>query len=369
MAENSNIEWTDHTFNPFIGCTKVSPGCDHCYAEHLMDTRMHKVVWGPHGERVRTSASTWRQPIRWNARHAEFSAAHGRRQRVFCASLADVFDNAVDPAWRRDLFALIAQTPNLDWLLLTKRIGNVPTMLRHIGVDRIPDNVWLGATIVNQAEADRDIPKLLAVPARVHFLSMEPLLGPVELRLPTRIWTNSAGGRSCDHCCNGDRCDDPTHCERGRPDWHVRCPYCRGTGRGKPIDWVIVGGESSPGARPMHPDWARSLRDQCAASGVPFLFKQWGEWKPVSQMDETRSLYRSNRIAREGEDQGVIDDLYGSACKVDQLCLRIDGNHVPIDSPNAFLAGTSPMHAFKVGKRAAGRLLDGRTHDEFPEAR
>lgn len=123
MSENSKIEWTDHTFNPFLGCTKVSPGCDHCYAENLMDTRLHKVVWGQHGKRVRTSAATWREPIRWNARHAEFFAAHGRRQRVFCASLADVFDNAVDPAWRGDLFRLIADTPNLDWLLLTKRIG------------------------------------------------------------------------------------------------------------------------------------------------------------------------------------------------------------------------------------------------------
>ncbi|KWB93960.1 hypothetical protein WL45_15590 [Burkholderia ubonensis] len=299
MAENSNIEWTDHTFNPFIGCTKVSPGCDHCYAEHLMDTRMHKVVWGPRGERVRTSASTWRQPVRWNARHAEFFAAHGRRQRVFCASLADVFDNEVDLLWRRDLFQLIADTQNLDWLLLTKRIGNVPTMLRHIGVDKLPDNVWLGATVVNQAEADRDIPKLLAVPARVRFLSMEPLLGRVTLRnLPIGA-----------------------HHE----ELHFPLEHDRFDALSVPngINWVIAGGESGHGARPMRADWARSLRDQCAAAGVPFLFKQWGEWSApgVSFPDEHPDRADEDELAR-----------------------------------------------FKVGKRAAGRLLDGRTHDEFPEA-
>jgi protein gp37 len=181
MSENSKIEWTDHTFNPFIGCTKVSPGCDHCYAEHLMDTRMHKVVWGPHGQRVRTSPANWRTPIAWNARHGEFFAKHGRRQRVFCASLADVFDNAVPDAWRIDLFKLIADTRNLDWLILTKRIGNVRSYIQRDGLafDLISDGrVWLGATVVNQEEADRDIPKLLDTPARVKFLSMEPLLGP-----------------------------------------------------------------------------------------------------------------------------------------------------------------------------------------------
>ncbi|KWD81822.1 phage Gp37/Gp68 family protein [Burkholderia ubonensis] len=316
MSENSKIEWTDHTFNPFIGCTKVSPGCDNCYAEHLMDTRLHKVVWGVHGERVRTSAATWREPIRWNARHAEFFAAHGRRQRVFCASLADVFDNAVDPAWRRDLFALIASTPNLDWLLLTKRIGNVAEMLRGIGIDRLPDNVWLGATVVNQAEADRDIPKLLAVPARVRFLSMEPLLGPVELHADW-IDRNPARGR---FGCVMPNVDTPAR--------YIMPPT---------LDWVIAGGESGAGARPMHPAWAADLRDQCARAGVPFLFKQWGEWLPV----ET-----------DGDCYGVADD--GSDREL--------GGRFRMTT-----LGTQQF--LRVGKRAAGRLLDGRTHNEFPEAR
>ncbi|WP_083655049.1 DUF5131 family protein [Burkholderia sp. SRS-W-2-2016] len=217
---------------------------------------------------------------RWNARHADFFAQHGRRQRVFCASLADVFDNEVDPLWRRDLFELIECTPNLNWLLLTKRIGNVSdTVARARSRDWLAgrDNVWLGATTVNQAEADRDIPKLLAVPAHVRFLSMEPLLGPVSFE---SMFASS------------DWCDHTTALEA--------------------LDWVIAGGESGRGARPMHPDWARSLRDQCAAAKVPFFFKQWGEWVP---------------------------------------------------GPNP---SRQPLN--RVGKKAAGRQLDGSFHHDFPNA-
>lgn len=267
MSENSKIEWCDHTFNPWEGCQKVGPGCDHCYAE-TRNARFgggQAINWGPGAPRRRTSSANWRKPLQWQVQAAEFMAMQGRRQRVFCASLADVFDNEVPPAWRAELFALIASTPDLDWLLLTKRIGNVAKMIEAAGMQKhgLPHNVWLGATIVNQEEANRDIPKLAAVRASVRFLSMEPLLGPVDLRLVTKTW---APGR-CNHCCNGDRCDDRSHYDRNH------CPHCHGTG-GQPIKWVIVGGESGPGARPMHPNWARSLRDQCAAAGVPFFMKQ-----------------------------------------------------------------------------------------------
>ena len=328
MSENSKIEWTDHTFNPFIGCTKVSPGCDHCYAEQLMDKRMHKVAWGPHGERVRTSEANWREPIRWNARHEQFFAKHGRRQRVFCASLADVFDNAVSVQWRYDLLRLIMDTPNLDWLLLTKRIGNAEAMLeqamraRTVGREGWRDNgglsnVWIGATIVNQEEADRDIPKLLATPARVRFLSMEPLLGPVTLRnLPI-----------------GNR-----RAQLGFPAEHDRFDVLMGSNK---IDWVIVGGESGPGARPMHPDWVRSLRDQCAAAGVPFLFKQWGEWAPPAKLDDLRSLGDMMRA-------GKAIHVYGPG--------RGHDGH--------FRKGDD--HMLHIGKKAAGRLLDGVQHDGLP---
>jgi protein gp37 len=301
MSENSKIEWTDHTFNPWEGCQKVGPGCDHCYAE----TRNARfaggvaVNWGPGAPRRRTSAANWRKPLAWNRDAGVFYAQHRRRQRVFCSSLADVFDNAVDPQWRADLFELIFATPNLDWLLLTKRIGNVPGMLVGPGMpSRLPSNVWLGATIVNQAEADRDIPKLLSVPAGVRFLSMEPLLGPVDLRLPARAF------------------GFPKHIDR------------HGNAHGMPqgIHWVIVGGESGPGSRPMSPDWARSLRDQCERAGVPFLFKQWGEWLPML-----------------GQIEGVA--VRGKAT-----------------TPDGWVMGLA-------GKKAAGRLLDGAQHDGFPGGR
>lgn len=230
MAEKTGIAWTDSTFNPWIGCTKVGPGCDNCYAEALMDKRWHRVQWGSSEARQRTSAANWRQPLLWEREHEAFMLAHGRRRRVFCASLADVFDNEVPRVWRLDLFELIEATPHLDWLLLTKRIGNVPGMLKYDG-DReaLPANVWLGATMVNQAEYDRDVRKLLAVDASVRFLSVEPMLGPI----------------------------------RGGLDLHG-------------LDWVIVGGESGAKARPIQREWIDSLRAECATAGVAFFFKQWG---------------------------------------------------------------------------------------------
>ena len=226
MAEQSAIEWTDATFNPWIGCTKISPGCAGCYAEQRMDTRLHVVQWGAGQPRKRTSASNWREPVKWNAQHAEFFAQHGRRRRVFCASLADVFDNEAPAQWRGELWALVKATPHLDWLLLTKRIGNVAGMAP---ADGLPSNVWLGATMVNQDEWDRDVRKLLAVEASVRFVSAEPMLGPI----------------------------------RGGLDLHG-------------LDWVIVGGESGHDARPIQREWADSLRRECEAAGVAFFFKQWG---------------------------------------------------------------------------------------------
>jgi protein gp37 len=231
MAEKTGIAWTDSTFNPRVGCSKVGPGCDNCYAEALMDKRWHRVQWGPGQPRQKTSAGNWKQPVLWEREHAAFELMHGRRRRVFCASLADVFDNEVPAAWRADLFEMIRKTPNLDWLLLTKRIGNVQKMLEELGLqqDGLPANVWLGATVVNQEEYDRDAHKLLRIQASVRFLSMEPMLGPVRA-------TPSIGA----------------------------------------FDWVIVGGESGAGARPLQRAWVESMHDQCNWYGVPFFFKQWG---------------------------------------------------------------------------------------------
>lgn len=329
MSENSKIEWTDHTFNPWEGCQKEGPGCDHCYAE-TRNARFaggQAVNWGPGAPRRRTSPATWAMPRRWNAQADAFMAQHGRRQRVFCASLADVFDNAVDPQWRADLFTLIHQTPNLDWLLLTKRIGNVIPMMAELVHDKDQDlpwldmmplpNVWIGATITSQAEADRDIPKLLAVPARVRFLSMEPLLGPVNLERPRPGPDLDQGG--------GSKICQPWLIQSG-------------------IHWVIVGGESGPGARPMSIQWARELRDQCVNAGVPFLFKQWGEWAPAgSHPSEAPGKFAFGDYEHERE-RFVRTEHY----------------------PRSFTAFGARCILERVGKKAAGRQLDGRTWDETP---
>jgi protein gp37 len=233
MAENSKIEWTDHTFNPWIGCTKVSPACDRCYAEAMMDHRYGRVRWGAGEDRVRTSPANWALPRRWN-RQAE---NEGKRFLVFCASLADVFDNEVDDMWRRDLFALIEATPHLIWLVLTKRIGNVRKMTDPAGGNPLlPSNVALGATIANQEEYDRDRMKLfdtaIACDPLFTFGSFEPLLGPIIL------------------------------------DKHAP-------------DWIIVGGESGRGAREMDADWARSLHTQARGLNRAFFMKQMTGKAPI----------------------------------------------------------------------------------------
>lgn len=219
MGESTNIAWTDHTFNPWIGCQAISPGCDHCYAEAYA-----KRVGRDFAQRTRTSAEYWKQPFKWDRAARE----RGTPTRVFCSSLADVFDNEVPEQWRKDLFDVIARTPHLTWQLLTKRIGNAHRMLIHEPRSPFP-NVWLGITVVNQEEADRDIRKLLALIATKRFLSVEPMLGPINIQ-----------------------------------------PYARG------IDWVICGGESGHHARTFELGWARDLAQQCREAGVSFFMKQLG---------------------------------------------------------------------------------------------
>ena len=273
MGENTAIEWTDATFNPWMGCTKVSGACKHCYAETMMDHRYGKVEWGPKGSRVRTSAANWRKPLAWNRK----AGPEGRRMRVFCASLADVFEGAdTMPAesWpvveqaRADLWALIEATPNLDWLLLTKRPENVlekvPTGWVGCGEcghratishacpfcdgprAEWPANAWIGTTVEDQASADERIPHLLRVPAKVRFLSCEPLLGPVALNRATAIDPNPIS----------------------EPVEYVP-PLAL-------LSWVICGAESlnKREGRKMDLSWVRSLRDQCADAGVQFFLKQ-----------------------------------------------------------------------------------------------
>jgi protein gp37 len=278
MGETT-IEWTDFTFNPWEGCQKVGPGCDHCYAEARDQRFTGGAHWGPGAPRRLTSDANWKKPLQWNAQ----ALKTGRRFRVFCASLADVFDNAVYQPWRQRLWHLIRQTPALDWQLLTKRPGNIAAMLPPDWGNGWP-HVWLGCTVVNQAEADRDVPKLLSIPARVHFLSVEPMLGRVRLdRVNESIDTFEDCGGHPDPAWPPDT-HDATFLDALRGMWRgeARTPDGARLGftdaglrhEGGRLNWIICGGESGPRARPMNPDWARSLRDQCQQAGVPFFMKQ-----------------------------------------------------------------------------------------------
>ena len=227
MGTKTDIEWTDHTFNPWWGCLEVSPGCDHCYARELA-RRFGRQVWGPPHRTTRmvTSAAYWRQPLAWN----RAAAAEGRRHRVFCASMADVFEYHPQlDAVRARLWELIAATPWLDWQLLTKRPMHIRRMLPSAWLEAPRANVWLGTSVEDQPRAELRIPHLVGVPARVRFLSCEPLLGPVDLE----PWLGE-------------------------------------------LHWVITGGESGPHARPCDPAWVRSLRDQCQSADVALFHKQWG---------------------------------------------------------------------------------------------
>lgn len=258
MAESSRIEWTDHTFNPWTGCTKVSPGCDNCYAE-AWSKRSGHVKWGKH-PRKRTTEAYWKAPAIWNRKADEFEARHGHRQRVFCASLADVFDNKADPTWRADLFAIIKATPCLDWQLLTKRPQNIAKMLPADWGDGYP-NVWLGFTAEDQVRFEQRKRFLASIPATVWFVSYEPAIG--ELRIDA---------------------NDP-----------------------KP-DWIISGGESGHGARPMEPVWVRNLRNDCAELGIAFFHKQWGSYgnNPLVREGGLEPAM-AQQVDRNGKGGGLVD--------------------------------------------------------------
>lgn len=357
MAEQTLIEWADATLNLWWGCTKVSEGCKFCYAENLSEQRFGKGAWGPQGKRQ--EVKSWRSTLEKISRRAK---AEGRRLRVFCQSMSDIFEGpetcggfgsenwALIHRLRVDLFAEIVKHPELDFLLLTKRPHIVGGCMGTVGFwlevnaalwrdahsvlpgglgdyacgRKVLPNVWIGTSVEDQKTADERIPHLLSIDCVVRFVSCEPLLGPIEFvgegfccrrcgRLHPNQWEDDT--QPCAHC--------------GCSYWVYDLPSDHATfGSGdSTLDWVICGGESGPNARPMHPDWARSLRDQCQAAGVPFLFKQWGEWLP---------------------DSHVYD-----GCETNY--------------------GKAPTHhwedgfSWRVGKKAAGRLLDGREWNELPE--
>jgi len=313
MADNTRIEWADVTFNPWWGCTRVSPACDHCYAATL--AHRFGVGWGNDAERRIASEDYWFKPLRWNRR----AKREGRKIRVFCGSMCDVFEDRRElDEHRKRLSELIERTPHLFWLLLTKRPQNIPKK-RFSGLS----NVGLGVTIESEAYLWR-MEELLDISVEMRFASCEPMLGPLRIQRFLPQWRVIGGSTTA--FMDQDRiCDwrDPN-----RAEWS----YLLG------LDWVITGGESGPGARPSHPDWFRSLRDQCAAVGVPFFFKQWGEYASMGRG--------------------------GAGWDSDEIPLRSDGfdcrgYEALIDDSTAIMC--------RVGKKAAGNLLDGRQHLEIPE--
>lgn len=285
MGKDSRIEWTHHTFNPWWGCVKVSPACDHCYAESWAK-RVGSDVWGPSSERRFFSDHHWAEPLKWNRE----ATLEGVRRRVFCASMSDVFESRPDLiAPRQRLLDLIEQTPMLDWLLLTKRIHLVKKLLPKNY--QLPSHVWLGTTVENAEYARKRIPYLLEFKTpSVRFVSCEPLMSELDLQ-----------------------------------------PYLTSADGAVRLDWVIAGGESGHGARPMDPAWPEHLQKQCQSAKVPFHFKQWGHWAPADNLELPHG-YADKKVVH-------------------------------------FFKGNKKVPVISVGKTAAGRLLRGRTWDQFPTTR
>lgn len=287
MADNSKIEWTDATWNPITGCKVVSPGCTNCYAMRLAGGRLRN-----HPSRAgltdhSKAGAVWNGQVRFNADWLDQPMRWKRPRRVFVCAHGDLFYEAVPDAWIDRVFEVMAQSRNHVFQVLTKRADRMRDyVLARLGGEPLP-NIWLGVSVEDQARANERIPALVQTPAAVRWLSAEPLLGPVDLN---RVWATKSGAYCWD-------------CLRTHFD-----PSAAGCG---PIDWVVAGGESGPGSRSMLPAWPRALRDQCARAGVPFFFKQWGQWSPT-----------------------------------------VDGALTPIME--------------RGDKRANGRTLDGRTHDEMP---
>ncbi|OPY59153.1 MAG: Phage protein Gp37/Gp68 [Pelotomaculum sp. PtaU1.Bin035] len=315
----SKIEWTDAVWNPVTGCSKISPGCQNCYAE-----RMAKRLVGRCGYlndepfKVTLHPNRLDLPQKWRT-----------PRRIFVNSMGDLFHPDVPSEWIERVWQTILATDKHTYLILTKRpdrmrqlVGSSPELL-------LTENIWLGVTAENQAAADERIPILLQIPASVRFVNVEPCLGPVDLNR----WLKE----TCTQCGGIGRVPNHPHIPSHQ------CPRCKGTGKVyyPRLNWVICGGESGPGGRPMHPDWARSLRDQCQAAGVPFLFKQWGEWAPFYDRDKDDPDWRDVPKEKPG------------VCRI-----NLDGG--------CGFHGERVVYFRRFGKKKAGRILDGRTWDEFP---
>ena len=337
MTANSKIEWTDHTFNPWIGCQKVGPGCNHCYAE-AQNARFGGDNWGPHAPRRRTSPKNWLEPLKWD----KAAAAAGKPAFVFCASMADVFDNQADEATRAELWALMQDTPHLVWIIVTKRGANVASMIPdHWYKGEWPANIWLLYSICTQNEADRMVPLLLDQKAKYNIpvvgLSMEPMLEAVDITPYLYIYTKDDDAVLMTEEKPGDPLPElPYHHPATTDKSDITTPR---------LDWIIVGGESGRDARPMHPDWTRSLRDQCQDADAPFFFKQWGNCLPFDwSIGDTGP--RST---------GWVWDYDEGNCNVD-----------PDDLGKASLVEAHGREFARFSHKHTGNRLDYKTHQARP---
>lgn len=346
MANNTKIEWTDATWNPIIGCRRVDGGCRNCYAEVMAARFSDEGQWG-HGLATRVKGADGATQYRWTGAtrfidHAlEMPLRWRKPRKIFVCSTSDLFGEFVPDEWIDKVFAVMALAPHHTFQVLTKRPERARAYMTRqfvreaiaIRADAMSDghpssdvkiwplpNVWLGTSISDQASANLRIPELLATPAAVRFISAEPLLGPVKL-------------------------DDLIVDDGGPGEWHVDALDNEGVDPaddpdfgGNTIDWVICGGESGQHASPMHPQWARSLRDQCAAAGTAYFFKQWGEWADLSDHEGRRDWFL---MSHDG-DVDIPDGRW----------------------PDETIGEVSIV---RVGKKAAGALLDGREHKEFPD--
>ncbi len=368
MAETTRIEWTDATWNLITGCTMVSAGCTNCYAMGLAATRMRAHPSRAGLTRMTGGRPVWTGEVRFNEQWLDKPLRWRHPRRIFVCAHGDLFHEAVPDDWIDRVFAVMALAPRHTFQVLTKRPERMSAYMAGCGPAGATDilsraggrllraaeyatrntprleynfnrrwplpNVCLGTSIEDQATADARIPHLLATPAAVRFVSAEPLLGALRL---DRVGPSAPGGWVTD-ALRGHRWPDLD--EGSAITSHTEC-----------LDWVIVGGESGHGARPMHPNWARSLRDQCQAAEVPFFFKQWGEWAPMGRLlddaklssDTPRTLILNEAGNRRGRGAGSLTN---------SLCEFSDRSHCEVMEP--------------VGKTRAGRLLDGREWNEMP---
>jgi protein gp37 len=332
MADKTGISWAHSTLNYWIGCTKVSAACAGCYAERDWDKRFHRVMWGPHG--ARTPTKTWRQAYKWQREAAAFFAKHGKKRRVFVNSLSDFADNhpTIKQEWRDAAHKAWKECPDVIFMILTKRPQNLlkPGFLPADWSAENYPNVWIGTTTENQEEADRRIPHLLKIDAEIRFLSCGPLLGALDLS--SLIFVEK-------ECPNWEMegSQPPMDPETGTLECCKHCDYT-GFVSEAAVHLVIVEGESGPDARPMHPDWVRSIRDQCDAAGVAFHFKQWGEWAPT-------------------EDQ-FIDEM--------NFPLEPSVHFRNVPAKDSHWTDDHGWGAVRVGVKRAGRTLDGVIHDAMP---